>query len=419
MKRFIGIGVCLLALTIASTDVFAWSLKRGAEFIKNPSRCATINSVDAAQYNPAGLINLQDGIYIYLGNQAAFKKYTTQVRSAALGYMRDAVDTTPAFLSPNATLAYVIGSGAVFATFDVIGGGGTVNYQRPEGVNFVTALTSGAQRMSQISLYEGKTAISAGASYGLFNDKVSIAAGIRYVMVDRSVTGNVNMGRAISQSMAAAGWTGFIGINIQPNQMFNLALLFQPTMRLAGTWHDHMTNQNGSVYAGSTLLGILPFVTHSQEYEDGFFSVGAGIRPMEALEIQLSFKYGFGIQRRYGNYAPGLPTGISAVTFENNKARQEWDLAIGFEYSLGLIRPSMGVMYSQSSDRNWTNIGQPWDPGLSSTLVGIGFAIVPNDTIRIDLGVSKVFYAEGSAAGGTYTYKKDVWLIGYGVALHF
>lgn len=414
MKRFIGIGVFLLALTVASSDVFAWSLKRGAEFIKNPSRCATINTVDAAQYNPAGLINLQDGLYIYLGNQAAFKKYTCQVRGLSIGYNRDAVDTSAAFLSPNATLAYVIGSGAVFATFDVIGGGGTVSYHRPEGINFVSML---GQKMSRVSFYEAKTAISVGVSYGLFNDKVSLSAGIRYVMVDRSATGNANFARVFSVEASLAGWTGFVGINIQPTDMFNIAVLFQPTARLAGEWRDHLVGQTGSAYNGQQILGLLTFVSHQQEFEDGFISVGAGIRPMEALEIQLSFKYGFSAERRYGAYNTGGTT--PSVSYENYRARPEWDLAIGFEYSLGLVRPSLGVMLSRTSDNTRTNLGQPWDPGLSSTFVGLGVSIVPNDTLRIDLGVAKVFYAEGSASGGEFTYKKDVWLIGYGIGLRF
>ncbi len=417
MKRFIGISVFILALTLVSADLFAYSARRGAEWVKNPSRCATINSVDAAQYNPAGLINLQDGLYIYLGNQAAIKKYTVGVIGK-----RDAVDNTPAFLSPNATLAYVVGSGAVFATFDVIGGGGSVHYTQPEGLNFVSSFASPANLLSHATLYEAKTAISVGVAYGLFNDMLSVSTGIRYVMHDKSITANINDARAISATASLTGWAPFIGVNIQPNAMFNIGIMFQPTFRKRGEIRNHIDGARYNSADGLNYFGVLPFVDDNDEYENGYASIGLGIRPIENLEIQLSFKYNFNKQRRIGTSATLDAAGYGNSLVENALNRTELEFGIGFEYSLGLIRPSMGVWHDSTSDLSRTNRSTPWDPGLTSTSVGIGFSIVPNDTLRIDLGVLKAFYAEGSSGAygiSVLSFKKDVWVIGYGIALRF
>ena len=73
MKKILISGVLLIAVLLITADVFAWSGRRGPTWIKNPSRAATINSIDAAQYNPAGLTSLEAGMYVYAGNQMGFK----------------------------------------------------------------------------------------------------------------------------------------------------------------------------------------------------------------------------------------------------------------------------------------------------------------------------------------------------------
>jgi len=411
MRKFIGIGVFFLALTVVSTDLFAWSARRGVEWVKNPSKAATISSVDAAQYNPGGLTQLTDGLSLFLGNQMAIKTYTMKYWGT-----RDAVDQTPAFLNPNASMAYVQGNVALFATFDVIGGGGTLNYQRQEGLNFATLFKA---TLSSGKLSEAKTAISVGISYALFNEKLGLAVGVRYLMHDKTIQANANIGRVISASASLTGWAPFLGVNIQPSPMFNIGILFQPTARKRGNWTNHMTGITSDTFnAGNIAVGAasLGFTGVDDEVENGFVSVGIGIRPMEKLEIQISAMYHFDSFRKYGSYA-ALGTGGTGQLSENRwKNRMEYDIAIGFEYNMGLIRPSLGVNYNHTADTGVSNLQSPWDPGISSTSVGLGVSIVPSEMFRIDVGILKPFYAVSHF--GAVTWKKDAWVFGFGVGIH-
>jgi len=423
MKKFIGIGVFLLAMVLVSSELFAWNSRRGVEWIKDPSRDATIDTVDAAQYNPAGLVNLATGWYVYLGDSMAFKRYQVTTVLGGSNY-RTAQDTTPAFLSPNISLAYVFADAALFFTYDIIGGGGSTTYTQSEGLSFLKPLIfNGNTSLSNIThatLYEAKQALSFGLSYGLFNKMVDLSAGIRYLIHDKSVTANAGSNRVTSVSAQLTGWAPFIGINIQPmGRLFNIAIVAQPTMRKRGEIRDHMTGQTYDTETGYKVFG-LNFAGPPDEYEPGFMSIGLGVRPMDNLEVQLSFQWTFNGERRIGS--ANATTGSNF--YENQYRRDEIEIGLGAEYNLGMIRPSAGIWYDRTNDVSRSNSSQPWDPGITSTSIGLGVSIVPNEMLRIDVGVLKAFYYTGATSQLTtdgvlnYKYKKDVWVIGIGIAVH-
>jgi len=414
MKKFIGLGVFLLAMTLASADVFAWYSHRGVEWVKDPSRDATIDSVDAAQYNPAGLVQLADGFYGFIGNTFTFKTYSVTMQP-----LGTSTDSTPALLSPNISLAYVLGNGALFFTYDVIGGGGTVSYENPV---FLAGLAGGA--ISRATLYEAKQALTIGVSYGLFNKMLSFSTGIRYIIHDKEATAKVQNDLIVHATAQLTGWAPFLGINIQPNRMFNVGIVFQPTIRKRGSGHDHISGQSYDTANGVPLTSLIPttltVADKNDEYENGYLSIGLGLRPIDNLTVQLSFQWDFQGQRWYG--AANGP--VTAMTIENMHKRNEYEIALGFEYTLGLIRPSLGFIWDRTDGTSSSNATMPWDPDISSFSVGLGFSIVPNDTLRIDVGVLKAFYSTGFTSsvqppnGVQMVYRKDVWQVAIGIGVH-
>ena len=432
MKKILISGVILIAALLITADLFAFSGRRGPTWIKNPSRAATINHIDAAQYNPAGLTSLEEGMYLYLGNQMGFKTI-----DITIGSVFTDTDDKPALLVPNLTLAYVGESGAVFFTFDVVGGGGTINYENQIGVAWLETMALRAMAPipdAQIVKAEGNDAtlgFTFGAAYEI-NEMISVAGGVRllmnqgYLIADgqSTIVGFTNA-PLLNNDYTNYGFTGFIGLNITPIEMINLAIVFQPTTYLKGTG----TNNLG--FSGNFQKA---YTYATETFENGFFTIGLGIRPIEDLEVQLSFKYNFTSPRRYGSKTALVatdPLGMYNTTAENYGRRAEMDLAIGFEYSLGLIRPSFGLNYNRTGGTHTSNylagdIAAGADPDGDSITVAVGCSIVPMDMITIDVGVAKVFYADmggyvPAAAGGatTLSVDRDAWLIGIGVGATF
>ena len=123
MKRlFLFLGAILFLSAFVAADLFAYKYSHSPSFTRTQARAATISSVDSVYYNPVGLVKMENGMYLDLGNQMGAKRY---MHKFLFGNYHDA---TPSFIMPNLGLAWKNDRGAIFLSVYVPAGGGTVNY---------------------------------------------------------------------------------------------------------------------------------------------------------------------------------------------------------------------------------------------------------------------------------------------------
>jgi long-chain fatty acid transport protein len=83
MKKLLAI-LCLSSLVLLiSSPLLAGGITNkqnfSVEYLRTASRNAATDSADAAVYNPAGVMRMEDGIYINAGAFYAFKDYSNTI----------------------------------------------------------------------------------------------------------------------------------------------------------------------------------------------------------------------------------------------------------------------------------------------------------------------------------------------------
>jgi long-chain fatty acid transport protein len=187
---------------------------QSAAWVRLPARNASVN-IDAAYFNPAGLMKLENGFHFSLSNQTIFQtkkvenfyKGPNNAYGLNDGYYEGDVKA-PAF--PSFYAVYKKDRLAFSFGFNPIGGGGGAVYSRglpsfeinasdlvPVFANTdldpVTAGVQGAKQYRLDAFLEG-TSIFFGFQGGVsfkVNDWLSVAAGLRYVMAKNTYNGHL------------------------------------------------------------------------------------------------------------------------------------------------------------------------------------------------------------------------------------
>ncbi len=454
MKRFLTLSLFLLAFVLIGSDLFAYGSRRSIGYVRNMAKNATVDNADAAIYNPAGTVKLQDGFYVDLSNQMAYKKYTAKLTTAltepSLGLPLnglESVDEKPVWLNPSAVIMYKKGKGAVWFDFTVPAGGGSVSYKSDgidnlRGLAFVPTTSASPVPATKFVGDSSTLAFSVSASYQPF-DWVSVAAGLRYCSGSGSVTAGAGFVNAIKLSYTQDGWTGYASINFYPIENLVIAAAFQPEVRMRGKMsvkHDGLSNIHDAEVAtwlGHTISALeLTYGGIGEQTVDGKIYIGIGYDVTEDLNVQVAFDYGLSKQQSYVGNPLNVNIDPSTATYDtivaaydassiNDKKRDGYTITAGAEYQIGMFRPSLSFGYDKTADTPQSNTGAPWDPGLNSWLVSAGLAVTPVDWLEISVGVLKTFYeptSSGPASGflaGRLNFEKDAWVYGIGLTAKF
>jgi long-chain fatty acid transport protein len=207
-------------LTIISAIFITGSLFAGglvtntnqsASWVRMPSRNASIE-IDAAYFNPAGLMKLDNGFHFSLNNQTIFQTRTVESTYPYLnsGTFKGTI-TAPFF--PSIYAVYKLDKLAFSVGFMPIGGGGGATYE--DGLpsfemsqsDLVPALAAkmGATAYKMDVYFKGSQTnlgFQGAVSYKL-NDWISVAAGARYVTANYTYEGFLKD----VQVNIASGWT--------------------------------------------------------------------------------------------------------------------------------------------------------------------------------------------------------------------
>ncbi|MFC1581637.1 OmpP1/FadL family transporter [Candidatus Neomarinimicrobiota bacterium] len=404
---------------------------QSAEFLRTFNRNASTD-LDAAFYNPAGLVGLGDGFYLYVSNQTIFQTRTIESSSTALAPLGfplhdEYVGDTKAYVFPNVYLTYKKDKLAVSGGLVPIGGGGSATYD--DGLASFEALSVGLANGGLgglglgVSGYDLDAKFEGSSVYLGFqgtlayavNEMISVAAGGRYVMATNTYDGTlsaINFNTYVLQAPTMAGpnvpyddvkvdveqtATGFapiVSVNLTPSEGVRVALRYEGQTALE---FENETKEDGT---GSFADG--------EKFNDdipAMIAAGAAYQVNDALKAEASFTYYMNTSANWEGLEKETDNGYEA--------------GVAFEYAVNeQLSASAGFLYSVSGAKDTYQNDQSYSLDAYSIAAGVKYQV--NESMCLNLGVFDTFYIEGeSAATAMYPvdnkYNKTAIGVGIGI----
>ncbi|WP_346861358.1 hypothetical protein [uncultured Draconibacterium sp.] len=185
--------------------------------------------------------------------------------------------------------------------------------------------------------------------------------------------------REVDTKQKGLGFTPIIGINISPNDDWNIGLKY-----------EHKTSLTLKNETKVDDLGLFPDGAEGSYDVPGIFTAGVGYRGIDKLELQLSYNiyfdkgvdYGYNV--RYSSVGQQVHRDIDKNYFELGLGIQ-YNITDNFALSVGGLISENGVSPEYQSDFSYSN--------SSKTLAG-GFMWKITDRLTFDFGVLNTFYID-------------------------
>jgi long-chain fatty acid transport protein len=294
----------------------------------------------------------------------------------------------PAFLTQAAGLV----SGAATASYGVAtslqpivaGGGGTFTLTQVQQAGFISpaekaAIEGGLLRIgipqAQIDVMPVTTVQG---TYTAVGNQLTTTAGTL------SATSSQLEDKEVDTEQTGAGLTPIIGINISPNDDWNIAVKYEHK--------TYMTLTNNTTVDD---LGLFPDDAKSASDVPGILGIGVGYKGLDWIEAQVSYTHYF---NKYVGWGGNVRDMSSWKNVDPSKIRQresnngyeiglglQFNLSDNFAVSVGGLYGDMGVLPSYQSDFSYSN--PSFTPGA-----GIMWKIT--EKVTLDAGVSNTFYQD-------------------------
>ena len=454
MKR---LHLSLMMILVSTLAIHAGGLvtntNQSAAWARTLTRHAAYG-IDAVYYNPAGLSQLKNGIHFSLSNQSIFqtRKITSdfQYLNSAPESVYEAELVAPVF--PSIYAAYKMDKWAFSAGFNVIGGGGTANFETglPSfeiPVSSLVPLLYGSLEPLDQAIYDATTwdpgyrnvtgydmnaafngsstymGIQVGATYAI-NDMISVAIGGRYVMASNTYEGSLT-GVTIDTyagTMIPGDYLRRVAGNIESQSPETAEELNATALGIDAMTADAELDavQEGSGFAPiiglnlhlSDMLNVAVKYEHQTKLEltndtevddvnmfpdgektrsdlPGMFSVGAQVKPLKNLTAMVGLNYYLDKSAYYGN----TDEGDDQINNESTIDENGYTISASLEYKLlGMLGVSAGF----STGNNGVNQDYQSDLsyGLKSNTVGGGVFVNVGEMFTINAGVVYVMYED-------------------------
>ncbi|TFH38741.1 MAG: hypothetical protein E4G96_10050, partial [Chrysiogenales bacterium] len=242
MKHRIA-AVCAILLCAAGVAIASTESERSVAHLRTQSRAAASGSVDAAYFNPAGLVGLRDGFYIDAG-------YRLMAKTAAwdMAYT-GGVDEAGSWFIPNFAAVYKAGKGALFISLFMPEGIEFIEYRKPAGgMPLISYFALDLDRIQMETLRNAGLTTTLGSlelpminyvkAYGYWlkgrlggsfslHESIAFTGGIScgYYEGSRSA-GVARLGTVDRIDRNALGWSGFAGLMLGPPKKSVLSIIY-------------------------------------------------------------------------------------------------------------------------------------------------------------------------------------------------
>ena len=267
-------GLLLAVLTVQAQHDNLVNLS--AEWIRTPARNAATDAGDAVVYNPAGLVKLENGFRINIGNQSMFRKPShTFDMGMGMGEQTYTQEGNDLFL-PNLYMTWKKGRFALFSGMFIAGGGATANY--PNG-SFNTELiglqslmaAQGAygmytEQMLKASSFYLPTTL--GGSYAI-NEQISFSVAGRFLNGTNRTRAGLTLTASpfqlpdtrleLNTRETASGFGGVFAVMVQANPKLRFTGRYETAVKMEFETETN-TDDFGITADGSTSRRDLPGV---------------------------------------------------------------------------------------------------------------------------------------------------------------
>jgi len=457
MRKYL-VFLCVAVLGImGASDVFAGGIDSrtnwSAEYSRTLSRNAATDSVDAVVYNPAGTVNLKNGLHIGFTNQYIIKKQTQTIEATDLSGFNTALggnygrrlamptnefsDTTPIPLYPSLFLAFKTGEMAVFGAMTVVGGGGTVAYDEMSysAYKYLNGITGGTQSSMSADLKSSDIyyAFTVGGAYDVVKDMVSVSVAGRVIMQDKKVELKGSSGSNLTGLAAGGGvesldldvkygehsrgFGGILGVNIKPVKEMTVGIRYETVTRLIRKYNikdDEVIVGSTGLYGANAANTVKNTLSNRQNgLGDKYYSrdlppvLGLGIayQVMDGLTVSASYTAYFTKDANWQEATnpretPGTQQNLYSGVVRGKQIQKNYDTShdagIGVEFDVTKeLRVSAGYQYTLMGTRESWYKEQPESiefPYANS--VALGFRFMAMEGLAVNFGVVRAFYPE-------------------------
>jgi long-chain fatty acid transport protein len=425
------LAIALPVLLLAGTAIAGGIINKTAnstDYMRSTTRNAATDYADIAVYNPAGIMQMEDGLYGKLDVMYIAKDYSNNV--PGFGELsQDEPSIVPGLFS-----IYKKKKWAGFFAFTIPAGGGELDYKN--GNARTVALASGvaanangqlaAGGVPSLFFYDqidpGKIEVKQSSVYGFtlgasyaINEMWSVALGTRYSSGVREFDGeatisatnpldlgggpvNAPLTPSINLEEDADGWAGILGVNFAPDDKLNTALTF-----ISNTKMDYEMDVKRDTLGLAPALGFAQGSTRRIDIP-GLLGFGVSYRFLPELKVDLNYTYYLEQDAEIDTY-----------TDEGNS----WDLAVSGEYTFNpQWKASLGYMMTKIEVNDEEQINEPEEPKLDANAVGAGVVWTATPKIDVTLGALYVAYDDVTDSRAI-NYDKTVWIVSAGVQYRF
>jgi long-chain fatty acid transport protein len=441
-KGVITFGLILVLVGLASSLQAGGIINKqnlSADYMRTLNRNAATDMADAAVYNPAGTVFMENGLYLKADAIYLWKDYTNQLPSSPASVNLGTLDSEQPSIIPGLFTVYKQDRWSAFFAVTIPGGGGEVNYNDGNARTAVLSSPSSPllpgfigvpglgtylggpagnatninQRIEADSYYVG---YSLGAAFKVF-DSLSIGGGVRYVDANQKfkgkAQGTTGPARTVDVKIERTdeAWNYFLGLDWAPIKDLNIGLTYMSNTPLN---FKADTRDNSPGQAVSSGVGWVDG-THEREDLPGYVGLGVsyfiipGVLRIEPNVTWYLEKMAKLEGQRFQDSHPGTSYDIGAAL--------ELILNPQWRFSVGYMHTEIQGMKSQDL--------LPEAPELDANTIGLGVVWSPIERLSLTLSGTRVWYesvkteATSSRAPVNTQYDKDVWGVALGIQYRF
>lgn len=403
MKKLVALLFVLGIIFSAISTSFAGSIDNktnySAEYLRTLNRNATTDSADAVVYNPAGVMKIEDGLYLKLDVQYTLIKEPINT-IGGIEFDSDVTDIIPGLFG-----LYKEDKWAAFAAFTIPAGGGKVKFKSGSATTLAMGqglLASPSFSTVRDHYLEGESVyygFTVGGAFAI-NDVLSVSLGARFIDAEKEAQGFVTVANPapetnffVDYEQSDKGLGGIVGINIAPTKALDIGLRYETK---TGLDLEYKVNRDD--------VGLITPDAVEKRALPGLFALGVAYAATPKVKIEADFTY-------YLNEDADW----SDPRFRD--VNNGYDAGLAMEYIFSSkLKGSMGYMFTESGLDPDAMLPE-W-PELDANSVAAGVAYDPSPALSLDFGLTKVFYSDETTNTGL-KLEKDVFLMALGIQYKF
>jgi len=384
MQKLLKLACAVLLLAGVIGPLYAAGIDNNSNFstgyIRTYNRNAVTNAPDAAVYNPAGIVKLDNGFYVSVHNQFIIRDYSHETAT------QEYATTNPTLLLPSAFLVFTQDNWGVFGTFTVPAGDGSVEYEGGVAALNENPYSPLAAFNPSLEAFNAYYAGAIGAAFAP-HDMISFAVAGRFMTTQQTakieteipVPPFANATLLLDSEASATGYGAIFGLNFSPMPELNIGAHYE--MNTALKWEYDKRDGPLAMALPDSFSRDLP----------ALLGVGIAYMITPELRAEADLMYYFNEQANWDGAEEDHDNG--------------YDLGAALEYDVTPeLTVSCGYLYSsKGADSTTYDYLNPALNYWQAFAAGACYGITP--CLDLELGVSGVFYDEDT--GNTHFEEPD------------